>query len=581
MHSTCSTSNARRRRPDSASSGFTLLEISVVLVIIALITGMAVSSGISIVSSARFAATQKKMAAIDAALLQFRTYNNRLPCPGDLTLAPSSANYGIEAGAGTGTAIATGTGVCTDTGMLPQATFTATNSTNTYGGVEGSLPALTLGLPADMMYDGWGNLFRYAVDVTTTANGVFATLGTSCVAGTIKVKDAAGNSRSTASIYALISHGANGHGAYTKNGVTMNAASTNANELVNCHCNSSGATTTSSGAQTSNPATYIQAGSSLDSTTLTNAFDDIVTYKERWQMQAAWDKAGACPPSVYVVDAHNGRIQVFDLKGNYIKTLLNGALGFAGEVGYIVFDKSGNFWVGDGTTDQVEQFDLSGNLLNTIYTNYANCGVINGVAVDSANNVWFACHYRNTAYKYSSSGTLLAQIGCSTPGFCAPGSANGQLNDPYGIAVDANDNLYVAEVGNKRVQKFDSNGNYLGKFSTAQGTEATGIKFDTSGNIWVSEFYYAEKYNSSTFALMQTVGAGTSGSGQPLQFYGGFDMALDSTGSIWYSDCYEDHIQKIAADGVTFQLQLGCANGTCSAGSGNTQLDCPAGIYIH
>jgi DNA-binding beta-propeller fold protein YncE len=569
---------AVRTKPDSR--GFTILELSFVLIIIALVTGMAVSSGISLVSSSRFTATQQKMAAIDKALVQYRAANDRLPCPGDLTLTSSNANYGLEAGSGTGSAIATGTGICTGTGML-QANFTGTGVTTANTAAEGSFPALTLGVPADFMLDGWGNQFRYTVDTIATSNSAFTNIGTSCNSAAVTVKDTNGNARSSASLYALISHGPNGHGAYTKNGVTINAASTNANELINCHCTSAGVTSTSSGAQTTNPATYVQGQPSLDPTSPVNGFDDIVAYKERWQMQTAWDKAGGCSNYLYVIDSINDRIEVFDLKGNFVKTLASGQIGFMGESSALAFDAAGNFWVGDSSNERIAKFDTSGNLLASILTDYTSCGVITGVAVDSTNNVWFSCHYRNRVYKYSSStGLVLVKLGCTTVGACSAGTGNSQFNNPYGVAVDSSNNVYVADAGNNRVQKFDSNGNFISKFSTSSGTQPMGIKFDAAGNIWVAEYYYVEEYNTG-YTLLRTAGAGTSGTGGPLQWYSGFDLALDNSGNIFYADYYYNHIQKVAADGVTFLLQIPCSTGPCSTGSGNGQTNSPSGMAIH
>jgi prepilin-type N-terminal cleavage/methylation domain-containing protein len=257
-----------------SQSGFTLLELSVVLTIIAVVVGMSVSMGISMVATAHQSATQKKMKAIDDALLKYRTANDRLPCPGDLTIVQGATNFGIEAA---------NMGICT--GGSPSANFTGSGVTNTWQtAAEGAVPAVTLGLSPDFMFDGWGNRFRYAVDVSYTTKGIFAGTGISCINGAITVNDGNGNPRSTGSIYALISHGANGHGAYTTSGVTINASSSSADELTNCHCNSSGVTTTSSGVQTTKPATYVQKSPAYDSGQAGNSlyyFDDLVSYKER------------------------------------------------------------------------------------------------------------------------------------------------------------------------------------------------------------------------------------------------------------------------------------------------------------
>src|SRR4051794_37946821 len=50
------------------------------------------------------------------------------------------------------------------------------------------------------------------------------------------------------------------------------------------------------------------------------------------------------------------------------------------------------------------------------------------------------------------------------------GSGNAQFTSPSGIAVDSTGNVYVADTGNHRVQKFDSNGNFL----TAWGSYGEG-----------------------------------------------------------------------------------------------------------
>jgi tripartite motif-containing protein 71 len=54
----------------------------------------------------------------------------------------------------------------------------------------------------------------------------------------------------------------------------------------------------------------------------------------------------------------------------------------------------------------------------------------------------------------------------------SPGSGNGQLDDPKGVAVDTKGNLYVVDSGNNRIQEFDSNGIFLktwGSFGTGAG----------------------------------------------------------------------------------------------------------------
>ncbi len=67
------------------------------LLIIALVTGGAASLLTASVERHQFSQTQFKIKAIQDALLKYRRAFNRIPCPGDLSLAITTANFGIEA----------------------------------------------------------------------------------------------------------------------------------------------------------------------------------------------------------------------------------------------------------------------------------------------------------------------------------------------------------------------------------------------------------------------------------------------------------------------------------------------------
>ena len=119
---------------------------------------------------------------------------------------------------------------------------------------------------------------------------------------------------------------------------------------------------------------------------------------------------------------------------------------------------------------------------------------IPGIALDGQGDVFIAELDDNRIYKYATSGKLLAQWG-------EPGSGPGQLGRPDKLAFDSQGNLYVTEVsptssgtagGNSRVQKFSPAGKPLaqwGSYGAAPGqfNNPIGIAVDQQGDIFVSE----------------------------------------------------------------------------------------------
>ena len=76
----------------------------------------------------------------------------------------------------------------------------------------------------------------------------------------------------------------------------------------------------------------------------------------------------------------------------------------------------------------------------------------------------------------------------------ASGTGEGQFNHPMGIAIDAEGYVYVADSGNKRIQKFDSEGRFVREWSRPgpgkPGVDLknpTDIAFDAAGNMYISD----------------------------------------------------------------------------------------------
>lgn len=81
------------------------------------------------------------------------------------------------------------------------------------------------------------------------------------------------------------------------------------------------------------------------------------------------------------------------------------------------------------------------------------------VAWDSQGNTYITDGYVNARVaKYDKNGDWVKSWG-------AHGTGPGQFNTPHAIVIDANDNVYVGDRGNRRVQIFDTNGTFLRMFT--------------------------------------------------------------------------------------------------------------------
>ncbi len=293
------------------SSGFTLIEMAVVLTIASLFIGSTLSIAARVSESERTTLTNERMAYIINALEQYVENYNQLPCPASLTALPSTANFGIGAG--------TGTATCTQ----DNDDDTATSNENI---VAGAVPFGTLGISPEYMLDGWGRRFTYVVDqdlVFTGTTGVdgFANDGDSDTCNTrgdIRILNTAASPISVISRIAtandeslgccvvacvegatvddtaamvLISHGKNGFGAYRLKSATRvtDSRATNVRtvEDENTHLDN---LDTGLGADDFDDTYKIgifrtQTGSAPTTVEDDQLYDDIIIYKVKWQLK--------------------------------------------------------------------------------------------------------------------------------------------------------------------------------------------------------------------------------------------------------------------------------------------------------
>jgi DNA-binding beta-propeller fold protein YncE len=124
------------------------------------------------------------------------------------------------------------------------------------------------------------------------------------------------------------------------------------------------------------------------------------------------------------------------------------------------------------------------------------------------------------------------------------------LEDPEGLALDAQGDLYVADSGGHLIVKFSPSGQVLARLPLPSPTDDQGttafwpwaVAVDGQGNVY-ADYEYAVVKLSPTGRVI--AGWGKEGN-VPGQFESAAGMAIDARGELYVADSSNDRIQKLS-----------------------------------
>ena len=204
-----------------------------------------------------------------------------------------------------------------------------------------------------------------------------------------------------------------------------------------------------------------------------------------------------------------------------------------------------------------------------------------GLAVDPEDNVWVADSENSRIEKFNSDGELLLQFG-------SEGAAAGQLQEPYAITIGAEGNVWVADSFNQRLDEFDPQGKFLkaigwgvldGKDEAESCQEICQAGIAGSGEGQVDHPYGLTAAPDGDLWVVNWHQRAEE-LDREGEFVGDFnsgagslsDIALDTEGNLWLAD-YTGHVREFTPTGESL-LTFG------STGSGNGELDFPTGLGV-
>ncbi|MBX3014395.1 MAG: DUF11 domain-containing protein [Caldilineaceae bacterium] len=196
-----------------------------------------------------------------------------------------------------------------------------------------------------------------------------------------------------------------------------------------------------------------------------------------------------------------------------------------------------------------------------------------GMAVDSAGNLYIADLNNHRIRKIDPNGMISTVAGNGVGEFSGDGgpATSAGLYYPHDVAIDAADNLYIADLSTNRIRKVDTNGiittvvgNGVGEFSGDGGPATSagiygpkGIAVDRAGNLYIADFNNSRIRKVDTNGIITTVaGNGTSepiGDGIPATdagFSWPVDVEVDAAGNLYIIDESAQRVYQVDTAGM-------------------------------
>ena len=224
-----------------------------------------------------------------------------------------------------------------------------------------------------------------------------------------------------------------------------------------------------------------------------------------------------------------------------------------------------------------------------------------GIAVNDRGDVYVADTLNHTIRKITPAGVVTTLAGQAGQHGSIDGiGRNARFWAPFGIAVDYEGNVYVADTANNTIRKFTPNGvvttlaGLAGQPGSADGIgigarfrNPWGVAVDNAGNVYVAD--------SSNFTIRKITPAGAvttlaglagqdgsaDGIGASARFKTPFGVAVDSAWNVYVADAGNNTIRKITASGAVSTLAgLAGQDGSADGIGANARFKTPFGVAV-
>jgi|GEM_PF-1017569 len=285
---------------------------------------------------------------------------------------------------------------------------------------------------------------------------------------------------------------------------------------------------------------------------------------------------------IYVADAENNCIQKFDPKDGFSFLKRYGNEEGEDEIFHapngIVIDKDDFIYIANEGDDSIRKFELKEDTLQPVGRWGGEGASARKKLEDRINKVIEDSLEAIKTYRINL--RALNDLVHYLPG----GVEDGEFKTPRDIAVDRNGHVYVADTGNQRIQKLDSEGEFLAKWTGIDDRNGAfqsplGIAVFEDELIYVADSgnHRIQKFGRKNGEFLESWGGEGDKNGE---FVFPTDVATDSEGNVYVADALNFRIQKFDADG-SFEAAWGSSaieNGQLDFGKDKFVL--PVGVTV-
>ena len=182
-------------------------------------------------------------------------------------------------------------------------------------------------------------------------------------------------------------------------------------------------------------------------------------------------------------------------------------------------------------------------------------------------------------------------------------AATASLSDPFGVAVDAIGNLYIADTSNHRIRKVDTSGIIAtvagngieghsgdgGPATSAALNTPIGVAVDMTGNLYIADAFNNRIRKVNAAGVITTVAgngdarfSGDHAAATSASLSAPFGVAVDKSGNLYIADTSNQRIRKVDSSGTITTIAGSGTEGFSGDGGAATQasLNFPSGVTV-